>query len=254
MGVKNLGEGLSELKQLQSMQYICEKHLVDEIALRLWFEKNTEKTPEEYREVRRHIVTIEGAIASAARRWIRNPYGPNLVGRRFPVDTDDRTAPGKLVRRWYRYIGDKGHAIDAIEEETLKQVSFDGDPEFRREIRKAVKKAKPYELADQLLFWNSDEDLSGRKSVLSSIRLVLWDTNSHVEIDERIKRAPTLTHLYRSLTPEQRSELAEQINNPPVRVSIVENGSRIDPMFERDIEILRRLRDDDDVPSPIHEG
>lgn len=262
MGVQNLGEALPELKQLlrggadvaQSVRYVCEKHVVEESALRLWFERNTEKTPEEYREVKRHIVTIDGAIANAARRWVRNPYGPNLVGRRFHVDLDDRTTPGKLVRRWYRYIGDKGHAIEAIDEETLQQISFDGDPEFRREIRQAVKKARPYELANRLLLSNADEDLTARKSVLSSIRFVLWATNSHVEVDERIKRAPTLTHLYRSLTHEQRAELAYQINNPTVRVSVVENGRRIDPLLEQNTEILRRLQDDDDVPSPIHQG
>lgn len=261
MGVEHLGEAISELKVLlrggadvaASMQHVCDKHDVVEGAVRRWFEENTERSPEEYREVTRHIVTLEGAIAAAARRWVKNPYGPNLVGRRFHVDTDDRAEPGRQVRRWYRYIGDKGHAIDAIDEETLQVKSFDGHPDFRRDIRREVKDAVPYDLADRVQFWGDDEDLAARQIMVNAIRLVLWDTSQPDELNERIKRAPTLTHLYQSLTPQQRAELRDSINNPSVRVSIEENGKRIDPLLERNLAMLQSLERGEDVPSPIHQ-
>ena len=89
--------------------------------------------------------------------------------------------------------------------------------------------------------------------MLSSIRLVLLDTSAPDELDQRIKRAPTLTHLYRSLTPEQRTELADRINNPLVKVSIEKDGEQIDPLLERDLEMLHSLEAGEDVPSPIHQ-
>lgn len=260
MSKENLGNALSELKDLlrtgadvaQSVKHVCDKHLVVELPLRRWFEKITEKTPEEYRKVVRHIGTIDDAIAAATKQWLKDPFGPNLVGRRFSIDYDDRLDPGKSIRRWYRYIGDQGHAIEAIDEETLKLMYFNGDPDIRREIKKSVQKAKPYTLAKRLQFWGTDDDLSARRSVMDIIRLVLWDTDTPDEVHRRIKGAPTLTLLYQSLTPAQCSELEYRARNPCVRVSITENGRTIDPLVERNLRVLRDLENDDEVSSPFH--
>lgn len=70
-------------------------------------------------------------------------------------------------------------------------------------------------------FWEEDEDLSARSRALHTIRLTLFEPEDEGtlrqradEIDERLLRAPTLTLLYQSLTPDEKAELVHRINNP----------------------------------------
>ena len=140
------------------MAYICGKYDTLEVALRRWFEKTTEKTPEEYGDVDRKIVSLDIAITAEARRWVKNAFGPNWFGRQFVLEFDDRDNPQATIKRRYRYLGFTGYSVEAIDEKSLGKVVFDGGPEIWSEIRKKVARAKPYHAAERLSFSGEDED------------------------------------------------------------------------------------------------
>jgi hypothetical protein len=268
MGKENLGAAIEHLRRLlrggaeaeAAVAYICGKYDILEPALRRWFEEVTDRTPEEYREVDRKVVSLDVAIAVEARKWIRNRFGPNLVGRRFVLEFDSREDPKTTVQRAYRYLGFTGYSVEAIEERTLRRVSLDGGPEAWSEIRKKVSRAEPYDRADQLEFAGEDEDLRARTGLLTTIRLMLLrDCEEGAlheradEVDERLRRAPTLTLLYQSLSPEERAELARRTNNPPVEVFVYEKGQGKSLLLEPQLEVLARLENGADVASPLHD-
>lgn len=242
------------------MAYICGKYDILESALGRWFEKATGKTPEEYRDVDRKIVSLDIAITAEARRWVKDAFGPNWFGRQFVLEFDDRDNAQATIARPYRYLGFTGYSVEAIDEKTLRRVSLDGGPEIWSEIRKKVARAKPYHGAERLSFWGKDEDLSARSRVLHTIRLMLFDPEDDStlrqradEIDERLRRAPTLTLLYQSLTPDEKAELAHRINNPPVQAVVTENGRSRSLLLEPELEVLAMLERGEDVASPLHE-
>ena len=269
MGIENLGDAIPHLKMLlrggaeaqASVAYIAGKYTVVETALRRWFEKDTNKTPEEYRRIKRRPVTIDTAIHAAARRWVKDRSGPELVGRRFFLDLNRRDEPGRQNRRWYRYIGLDGNAVEAIDEETLTVVRCDGGPEIRREIRQLAATAAPYEHARRLRFHGSSGELSTRQGVHGIIRSVLLESDDVREpdlnreaVERRVREAPTLTLLYQSLTLQQREQVAEQISKPPVQMIVYRDGTRTSLLLEPQLKVLEALQAGEDVPSPIHEG
>jgi hypothetical protein len=268
MGKEDLGDAIEHLKRLlrggsdaqDAVAYICGKYHILDGVLRRWFEVAASKTPEEYREVDRKIVDLDVAIAVEARRWVRDHFGPNLVGRRFVLEFDDRDDPETLVQRAYRYIGFTGYAVEAIEEQTLRRVSLDGGPEIWSEIHKKVARAEPYHRADHLEFAGEGENLRARAGLLAAIRLILLRPSNGGtlrqradEVDERLRRAPTLTLLYQSLSAEEQAELAHDINNPSVQAITNDKGQRRSLLLEPELEVLAMLENGEDVASPIHD-
>ena len=84
--------------------------------------------------------------------------------------------------------------------------------------------------------------------MLNTIRLMLFEPGGDGtlrqradETDERLRRAPTLTLLYQSLTPDEKAELAHRINNPSFQAVVTEKGQSRSLLLEPELEVLAML-------------
>lgn len=266
MDLRDIQEAVKELKLAlrkgealhEAISSICTDLNVDEALVRHWFLKGEGKTPEEYAAIKFADTSLHTTLAAAAGRWGRDSKSPDLFGRQFHLDYDawkDR----KAERRHYRYVGFTGYWVEAIDEETLETVKFNGGPEIWAEIRNKVANATPYERYHELKFAYDDPDLTARKSILSSIRLALLSEAGNDEldaaarvIDARIEKAENLTVLLNGLSVSLKEKVIKSIEHPSVDAHWVQEGKK-KSLSDLPISILGKMKRGETVASPIHQ-
>lgn len=233
-----------------ALDVVCHEFYLPRKLVKVRCERREGRTLEELAETKIVDVSLHNAICAATSKWVKGPE-PCFVGRRFFLDFKSR--------KWFRFIGYAYHWLEAIDEETCDFVRWEYPGEIWPKIQAQLIKAAPYEREHEIIFSGSDPDRRKRERILSTIRLALSEDFQSGDdqlrdqlwkaLDERLKAAPSLTHIYQSLTTSQQEEVDYQTRNPAARLRSKEGDADIASL----LELLARLKNGEMIANPIAE-